>query len=119
MRVQISLPLPMWGCRPTDEGTRLRTLRSEFNSLHPLQLDKARVLLTHDDASVLTLFGSSGDPGWGPGAGGYRVIASGTAVCARCETVLIDSANSHSGGSGVASRLAESPPELGSADRAT
>ena len=27
MRVQISLPLPMWGCGPTDEGTRLRTLR--------------------------------------------------------------------------------------------
>src|SRR6202161_2236333 len=38
MRVQISLPLPMWGCGPTDEGTRLRTLRSEFNSLHPLQI---------------------------------------------------------------------------------
>src|SRR5713101_8350382 len=36
MRVQISLPLPMWGCGPTDEGARLRTLRSEFNSLHPL-----------------------------------------------------------------------------------
>ena len=33
MRVQISLPLPMWGCGPTDEGTRLRTLRSEFKSL--------------------------------------------------------------------------------------
>jgi hypothetical protein len=23
MRVQISLPLPMWGCGPTDEGARL------------------------------------------------------------------------------------------------
>src|SRR6266849_7792241 len=39
MRVQISLPLPMWGCGPTDEGARLRTLRSEFNSLHPLHSD--------------------------------------------------------------------------------
>src|SRR6266446_4482032 len=39
MRVQISLPLPMWGCGPTDEGARLRTLRSEFNSLHPLHID--------------------------------------------------------------------------------
>jgi hypothetical protein len=40
MRVQISLPLPIptWGCGPTDEGTRLRTLRSEFNSLHPLHI---------------------------------------------------------------------------------
>src|SRR6267143_1321440 len=38
MRVQISLPLPMWGCGPTDEGARLRTLRSEFNSLHPLHI---------------------------------------------------------------------------------
>jgi hypothetical protein len=38
MRVQISLPLPMWGCGPTDEGARLRTLRSEFNSLHPYQI---------------------------------------------------------------------------------
>src|SRR3984957_6134352 len=37
MRVQISLPPPMWGCGPTDEGARLRTLRSEFNSLHPHQ----------------------------------------------------------------------------------
>src|SRR6266436_7387876 len=27
MRVQISLPLPMWGCGPTDEGARLRTDR--------------------------------------------------------------------------------------------
>ena len=39
MRVQISLPLPMWGCGPTDEGARLRTLRSEFNSLHPLHIN--------------------------------------------------------------------------------
>ncbi len=39
MRVQISLPPPMWGCGPTDEGTRLRTLRSEFNSLHPLHIN--------------------------------------------------------------------------------
>src|ERR1700733_8996757 len=38
MRVQISLPPPMWGCGPTDEGARLRTLRSEFNSLHPLHI---------------------------------------------------------------------------------
>src|ERR1700693_1789962 len=38
MRVQISLPLPMWGCGPTDEGARLRTLRSEFNSLHSLHI---------------------------------------------------------------------------------
>src|SRR5437016_1680186 len=44
MRVQISLPLPMWGCRPTDEGARLRTLRSEFNSLHPLHISYARVV---------------------------------------------------------------------------
>src|SRR5205814_8617582 len=44
MRVQISLPLPMWGCGPTDEGTRLRTLRSEFNSLHPLHISQARVV---------------------------------------------------------------------------
>src|SRR5580693_3057097 len=35
MRVHISLPPPMWGCGPKDEGTRQRTLRSEFNSLHP------------------------------------------------------------------------------------
>ena len=27
--------LPMWGCGPTDEGARLRTLRSGFNSPHP------------------------------------------------------------------------------------
>ena len=39
MRVQISLPPPMWGCGPTDEGARLRTLRSEFNSLHPLHIE--------------------------------------------------------------------------------
>src|SRR5713226_7502766 len=44
MRVQISLPLPMWGCGPTDEGARLRTLRSEFNSLHPLHISFARVV---------------------------------------------------------------------------
>ena len=44
MRVQISLPLPMWGCGPTDEGARLRTLRSEFNSLHPLHINYARVV---------------------------------------------------------------------------
>ncbi len=50
MRVQISLPLPMWGCRPTDEGARLRTglrnMRSEFNSLHPLHISQARVSST-------------------------------------------------------------------------
>jgi hypothetical protein len=40
MRVQISLPPPMWGCGPTDEGARLRTLRSEFKSLHPLHIRK-------------------------------------------------------------------------------
>src|ERR1700675_3683247 len=68
MRVQISLPLPMWGCGPTDEGARLRTLRSEFNSLHPLHINQARVVLRHDGASVLTLFARSGDPGWIPGA---------------------------------------------------
>src|SRR5213082_531624 len=50
MRVQISLTLPMWGCGPTDEGTRLRTLRSEFNSLHPLHISK----LAWSKASVLT-----------------------------------------------------------------
>src|SRR6202040_3538685 len=44
MRVQISLPLPMWGCSPTDEGARLRTLRSEFNSLHSLHISQARVV---------------------------------------------------------------------------
>ena len=44
MRVQISLPPPMWGCGPTDEGARLRTLRSEFNSLHPLHISQARVV---------------------------------------------------------------------------
>src|SRR6202166_2489927 len=44
MRVQISLPPPMWGCGPTDEGARLRTLRSEFNSLHPLHISEARVV---------------------------------------------------------------------------
>src|SRR6266481_8941736 len=53
MRVQISLPLPVWGCGPTDEGARLRTLRSEFNSLHPLHSLCSRGL-RHDDASVLT-----------------------------------------------------------------
>src|ERR1039457_7057879 len=53
MRVQISLPPPMWGCGPTDEGARLRTLRSEFNSLHPLHSLRSRGL-RHDDASVLT-----------------------------------------------------------------
>src|SRR5581483_7810704 len=26
------------GCGPTDEGARLRTVRSEFNSLHPYQV---------------------------------------------------------------------------------
>src|SRR6476661_1124450 len=35
------------------EGARLRTLRSEFNSLHPFQSLCSRGL-THDDASVLT-----------------------------------------------------------------
>src|SRR5271168_3810746 len=40
MRVQISLPPPIWGCGPTDEGARLRTLRSDFNSLHPLQISE-------------------------------------------------------------------------------
>ena len=35
------------------EGARLRTLRSEFNSLHPFQFSGSRGL-THDDASVLT-----------------------------------------------------------------
>ena len=54
MRVQISLPLPMWGCGPTDEGARLRTLRSEFNSLHPYQTKFGSRGLKHDDASVLT-----------------------------------------------------------------
>src|SRR6266446_9428365 len=55
MRVQISLPLPMWGCGPTDEGARLRTLRSEFNSLHPLHISQLGSRgLRHDDASVLT-----------------------------------------------------------------
>src|SRR6266403_1773042 len=54
MRVQISLPLPMWGCGPTDEGARLRTLRSEFNSLHPLHISLGSRGLRHDDASVLT-----------------------------------------------------------------
>src|SRR5215467_7726088 len=34
------------------EGARLRTLRSEFNSLHPFQFGSRG--LTHDDASVLT-----------------------------------------------------------------
>src|SRR5258708_17059251 len=53
MRVQISLPLPMWGCGPTDEGARLRTLRSEFNSLHPLPSSRSRGL-RHEDDSVLT-----------------------------------------------------------------
>src|SRR5258707_10675157 len=67
MRGQISLPLPMWGCGPTDKGARLRTLRSEFNSLHPLHSLCSRGL-RHDDASVLTLFARSGDPGWIPGA---------------------------------------------------
>src|SRR6476661_4567199 len=38
MRVQISLSPPVWGCGPTDEGARLRTLRSEFNSLYPLHI---------------------------------------------------------------------------------
>ena len=54
MRVQISLPSPMWGCGPTDEGARLRTLRSGFNSLHPLHISKGSRGLKHDDASVLT-----------------------------------------------------------------
>ena len=54
MRVQISLPLPMWECGPTDEGARLRTLRSEFNSLHPLHINLGSRGLTHDDASVLS-----------------------------------------------------------------
>src|SRR5213594_790763 len=35
------------------EGARLRTLRSEFNSLHPLHSLRSRGL-RHDDASVLT-----------------------------------------------------------------
>ena len=54
MRVQISLPLPTYGCGPTDEGARLRTLRSEFNSLHPYQIQFGSRGLKHDDASVLT-----------------------------------------------------------------
>src|SRR6266849_836661 len=54
MRVQVSLPLPMWGCGPTDEGARLRTLRSEFNSLHPLHISLGSRGLRHDDASVIT-----------------------------------------------------------------
>src|SRR6266478_2929267 len=44
----------MWGCGPTDEGARLRTLRSEFNSLHPLHISLSSRGLKHDDASVLT-----------------------------------------------------------------
>ena len=36
------------------EGARLRTLRSEFNSLHPFQFQLGSRGLTHDDASVLT-----------------------------------------------------------------
>src|SRR6266404_7405320 len=41
MRVQISLPLPMWGCGPTDEGARLRTgvrkydIRVQFSASPP------------------------------------------------------------------------------------
>ncbi len=38
--IPVLLPLPMWRCGPTDEGARLRTglqnMKSEFNSLHPL-----------------------------------------------------------------------------------
>jgi hypothetical protein len=36
------------------EGARLRTGRSEFNSLHPFQIQIGSRGLTHDDASVLT-----------------------------------------------------------------
>ena len=41
MRVQVSLPLPMWGCAPTDEGARLRTgftkyeIRVQFSASPP------------------------------------------------------------------------------------
>src|SRR5260370_24617279 len=48
MRRQISLPLPMWGCGPTDESARLRTVRSEFNSLHPLHINLGSRGVTHE-----------------------------------------------------------------------
>jgi hypothetical protein len=40
----------LWGCGPTDKGARLRTLRSEFNSLHPLQIELGSRGLKHEDA---------------------------------------------------------------------
>ena len=54
MSVRVRQRLPTIGdVVQRTEGARLRTLRSEFNSLHPLQFSSSRGL-THDDASVLT-----------------------------------------------------------------
>src|SRR5262249_22394915 len=54
MSVRVRQRLPIIGdVVQRIEGARLRTLRSEFNSLHPFQLLCSRGL-THDDASVLT-----------------------------------------------------------------
>src|SRR5215472_485184 len=55
MSVQVRQRLPTIGdVVQRIEGARLRTLRSEFNSLHPFQFQLGSRGLTHDDASVLT-----------------------------------------------------------------